>query len=167
MTSMLLVFSLLFNHPVQADSSLTEMRRLYQSAAVSEDSLKKLAMLLAPANNNSATMVYLGYKGAATIMQAKYQVNPFSKLESLKKGKEILQTAIIKDTTQLETRYLRFTIQTNLPSFLNYSADINNDKLFLLSNYRSIQDEELKKMVFQYLSTSKFCTEEELKKIKN
>jgi hypothetical protein len=111
--------------------------------------------------------VYLGYKGAATIMQAKYQVNPFSKLESLKKGKEILQTAIIKDTTQLETRYLRFTIQTNLPSFLNYSADINNDKLFLLSNYRSIQDEELKKMVFQYLSTSKFCTEEELKKIKN
>jgi hypothetical protein len=167
MTSMLLVLSLLFNHPVQADSSLTEMRRLYQSAAVSEDSLKKLAMLSAPANNNSAAMVYLGYKGAATIMQAKYQVNPFSKLESLKKGKEILQTAIIKDTTQLETRYLRFTIQTNLPSFLNYSADINNDKLFLLSNYRSIQDEELKKMVFQYLSTSKFCTEEELKKIKN
>jgi hypothetical protein len=35
MTSMLLVLSLLFNHPVQADSSLTEMRRLYQSAAVS------------------------------------------------------------------------------------------------------------------------------------
>jgi hypothetical protein len=54
-----------------------------------------------------------------------------------------------------------------VPSFLNYSANIINDKAFLLSNYPQIKDEELKKIIFHYLSTSKFCTEEELKKLKS
>ena len=167
MKLMLLMVSLFIHQPAQTTPSLVEVRRLYQNSADSEDSLKKLSGILATIDNNSPEIVYLSYKGAATMMKAKYQINPFAKMDSFKNGKAIIEAALNKDTTAIEARYLRFTIQTNLPSFLNYSSNITNDKAFLLSNYPQIKDEELKKIIFHYLSTSKFCTEVELKKIKS
>lgn len=99
------------------------------------------------------------------MMAAKYTLNPISKMNSFKKGKSLLEAAVKQDPAHLEIRFLRFSIQTNLPSFLGYDAHIQEDKRFLLKQVAATEDKDLKNKVIQYLSSSKYCTEEEKKNI--
>ena len=60
--------------------------------------------------------------------------NPFTKYNYFTEGKALLESSIQRDPTSPELRYLRFAIQSNVPLFLNYRKDLNEDKLFL-QNY--------------------------------
>lgn len=89
------------------------------------------------------------------MMQAKHAFNPISKWNLFKDGKKILESAIASDPNNIELRYLRLTIQSNVPSFLGYSGKIETDKAFLLSKLNSITDKELHQMVTSYLDKVK------------
>lgn len=144
--------------------SLPELRELYQKSAKSEAAAKSFLNSISAVNDKSAP-VLICYKGVAEIVQARYLINPLSKLNSFKKGKEILESGVAKDPRNLEARYLRFTIQTNVPRFLNYSSEIPADKKMLIDNVVSLKDKELKQMIVTYLRSSSYCTEEEKKSL--
>lgn len=145
---------------------LATLRQLYYQAAAQKTASASLSNLLKEVNERSAPILYC-YKGAAYMMQAKYAFNPITKLSRFNKGKTAIESAIKRDPEQLEMRFIRFSIQNNLPSFLGYDDNIESDKQKMLNGVRMLKDLELKKNITEYLIASKKCTKEELNRLKN
>lgn len=68
-----------------------------------------------------------GYYAAMFFMKAKYVRFPLSKYNNFKKGKSALDQLILENKLNVELRYLRFVFQNEMPSFLNYNANIEED----------------------------------------
>jgi hypothetical protein len=147
-----------------ANLKINEVRKLYYQAALNEDAAVRLKKMLTEVNDNSDA-IFVCYKGASQMLDAKYAFNPITKLNRFKKGKTMIEKAINKDPNHLEMRFIRFSIQTNLPSFLGYNNWIESDKKLLLLQTSKTKDEDLKLKISNYLV--KYCTKEELKKLNN
>ena len=141
---------LMFQLQQAAAPDLAQLRKLYVSASSQKDDSQKLSNLLNSADSTFKP-VFLCYKGAATIIKAKYAVSPVKKLSLFKNGKQLIEQAISRDTMNIEMRYIRLTIQKNLPPFLHYNSNVLTDKDFLQMNIANEQDSELKTMVTNYL----------------
>lgn len=141
-----------------------EIRSLYKKAAFEETSCQKLLKLLEPYNeHNNALMA--GYKACATMMMAKHLLNPYRKLFNFMRGKELLEKSINTDRNNVELRFLRFTIQTNTPYFLDYNNNILQDKLFLINAISGISDPKLKQLMTDFLDQSLYLTSTEKKQL--
>ena len=145
--SMLLLFSFLpANSSVQDE--LGKLRSLYNFAAENKTKAKELLTI---AESRSATnTLFKGYQGAAKILMANHASYPLQKWNLFKEGKKILESAISEDRRNIELRYLRLTIQTNVPDFLGYSGDIDQDKIFLKKEIDQLADKELKQIINNY-----------------
>lgn len=144
---------------------LTELRALYYQSATDKAAASKLQEMLSKVDDKSSELL-ICYKGVAEMMQAKYTLSPISKYRRFIKGKEFIESAVALDPENMEIRFLRFTIQTNLPSFLGYNDQITADKKILIKNLDQIDDQPLKQLVTNYLFTSKHMTEKERNHIK-
>jgi hypothetical protein len=140
--------------------SRSEVRKLYKEAATEETSCRKLIILLSSYNEHNNT-VLAGYKACATMMMANHLLNPVNKLSNFKEGKQQLELIIQKDNQNPELRFLRFSIQTNIPSFLNYNESIEADKSFILQSLSRVNDEDLKHFMVSFLKDSDYMTTRE------
>jgi len=129
---------------------IEDVRLLFHRAGSSQKVCVELIELLEPYNEKNNAL-FFGYKAGATMLMAKHSLNPFSKLTYFKKGKLMLENAIQFDQRNVELRFLRYTIQTNVPSFLNYSHNKENDKVFLLQSLNRVNDQMLKNIISAYL----------------
>lgn len=145
-----------------ADPDIQEIKNLFQASAKSKASANQLLKLLSTVNEASNPLL-ISYKGAAEMMQAKYVFSPISKIKRFNTGKHLIEEAVKRAPENLEIRFLRFAIQTNLPAFLGYNEHIPQDKKYLLSHVKTTKDKILKQNIEKYLSTSKYCTAEEKK----
>jgi hypothetical protein len=151
MIKYLLVILFLFAGSVMAQvPTIKDVRLMAHKATKSEEGCVKLINLLSPYNENNNPLL-MGYRGASTMVMAKHVFNPFSKFSYFKKGKNILESAIKADNLNIELRFLRFTIQNNVPGFLNYGSHKKSDKLFLSKYVSEVEDQELKKIINDYL----------------
>ena len=148
-----------------SDPSINSVRDLYQQAAAKEDLCKKLLTLLEPYSEKNNVLL-AGYKGCATMLMAKYNFNPFSKLSNFIKGRNLLERSIEVDKQNIELRFLRFAVQTNVPFFLGYKSDMHSDKVFLLNYYQTIPDGQLKHWLVNFLKTCGSLTAAEKKTLK-
>lgn len=148
-----------------ATPSITDVRSLYQKAATKENDCKNVIELLAPYNEENNPLL-AGYKAGATMMMAKYVFNPISKLSYFNQGKKMLEKAIYADEKNIELRFLRYGLQTNIPFFLGYNNDLTTDKSFLINSIPQIKDEGLKEFIFPYLKKSGNLSETEKQKLK-
>jgi hypothetical protein len=130
--------------------AIKDVRIMLHNATSNEEACNKLISLLLPFNETNNPLL-LGYKGGATMLMAKHVFNPFSKLSYFKKGKVMLESAIKADRNNVELRFLRYTIQTNVPGFLNYNSDKNLDRNFITQSLPKIKDQELQKIISAYL----------------
>ncbi|RZL38292.1 MAG: hypothetical protein EOO96_03245 [Pedobacter sp.] len=159
-----LVFALLIGvFVVYNDLKMNELRDLYEQAPTSETANLKLNKFLETKQSDDALIN--GYKGAGTMILANHVFNPISKLSKFNKGKKLIEQAIKADPNGIELRYLRFTIQTNLPGFLGYKSNIKSDKVFLINGLANLSDIDLKNRIVDYLIKSGVCTDDELKKV--
>lgn len=161
--SLLFIKSPMFTKGKSVD--INEVRTLYQKAATSENACRAMVELLSEFDEKNP--LFLGYKASGTMMMAKYVINPFSKMSYFRKGKNMLEKAIEMDESCLELRFLRFTAQTNIPSFLGYHDWIENDKAFILKGFTSVTDIKLKQFVFPMLWESKYLNTEEKNSLKS
>lgn len=150
MKQILFVLFLLGNSVFAQTPNISDVRLMLHQATNNEDVCNKMIKMLNPYNEDNNPLL-LGYRGGAIMIMAKHAFNPFSKLSYFKKGKNILESAIRVDNTNVELRFLRYTIQTSVPSFLNYSSEKKSDKLFLSKSLSDLKDPELKKIINAYL----------------
>ena len=71
------------------------------------------------------------YEGALLMKKAGLVTLPKDKLKDFRLGATQLETAISKDSTNAEYRFLRLSIQEHAPRIVKYSADIQRDKVFI------------------------------------
>lgn len=114
--------------------------------------------------------IQTGYKAAVTMVMADHVFNPYSKFKYFLDGKDELEKILKVHPLDYELRLIRFAIQSNIPSFLGYANNLNDDKIFLINQLKQEsvaknKDVELTKIVKQYLTESKHCTEAEKKSI--
>jgi len=150
------------------DLTLEEVRKKYPLATKDEIVCGELYASL----NGKAdgTDLISGYTGGVTMLMAKYCSNPFTKLEYFKDGKKLLEDAISHNKNNIELRFLRFAIQENLPSMLNYDDNLEEDKSYMMKYLPMLELRELKKAIAVYMIKSERTTEKEkaaLKKYEN
>jgi hypothetical protein len=148
--------------------SLEEVRKKYVQGAQSESQAETL--LNALNGENSLSPVLLAYKGATQAVMAKYATLPTKKYSLAKRGMAIINNAIAKDPENIEIRYLRFTIQHNVPSFLGLSGDKKNDKDLIIKNVARRKEYQINDIFFKemanFLIDSDECSDEEIKILK-
>lgn len=144
-------------------SELIKIRNLYEQAALKEVAYVSLNNLLG--NTKLNTPLLIGYNGANTMIGANYVFNPISKLNRFNKGKKLIEHAIGLAPNHAELRYIRFSIQTNLPSFLGYKDNINEDKQFMMKQMGSLTDNDLRERIINYLLFYKKCTASEIQQL--
>ena len=114
--------------------------------------------------SNSSPPILIGFKAISILIMGKHAFNPYTKLKHFYKGKEMLNKAIELETN-LELHFLRFAVQTNIPSFLPYTSDIENDKKYIFLNLKESKDKDLIKRIIHYLNQTKHCSDAELKQL--
>lgn len=137
--------------------SLTEVRKQYTLAISDED---KAETLYAKLNTSEAKedVLLLAYCGATRALMAKHALNPYSKLKYLKEGSAMLNQAAQKNPKQIEVRYLRFSVENNVPDFLDYRQHLASDKKVIvdaiLSDTHGLSKEVLKDVVAYMLKNA-------------
>jgi hypothetical protein len=92
----------------------------------------ELAFIKKYKNNKNITI--MGYVCSMEMKQATYTYNPMRKLSIFKEEKANLESLIKKEPNNAHLRYIRYFVQLNTPSILNYNENLNEDKK-LLANY--------------------------------
>jgi hypothetical protein len=153
MKKSLWLFLLPFSALALQTFDMHQIRDLYLLAPGGKKSAVQLNKLMIQVDTATADPLLVCYKGANEMLQAKYTANPIVKFEKFVKGKELIKKAFVRDTLNLEMRFIRFTIQSNLPAFLSYRNELNKDKQFLMDNTRYSRDPELKGIILRYLAS--------------
>jgi hypothetical protein len=159
MKSFLLLF--LFHFPLLIWSQdVSEIRKLYTESIKDEAKCKALYDRLFAQKNIDDPRV-LGYQGAISMVMAKYDGNPLSKLSYFKKGKDLLENALKKAPQNLELHFVRFGIQENLPSILMYNENLYDDKNFVIKHLEEVNQPKFKQSIIAFLLKSENVSEAE------
>jgi hypothetical protein len=122
-----------------------EYIRNHYEQAVSD---KKLCEnMIAALEEKAPTAVHLLYLGGLQTIWANHVSNPFSKLNTFKKGKASIEQAVKADSDNAEIRLIRLSVQKNCPAFLNYNKNINEDEQFLIKHKDEINSLPLIKLL--------------------
>lgn len=105
-----------------------------------------------------------GYSAAMIFMKSRYVTFPFTKFKYFKDGKNELDAVINNKPKNIEIRYLRFLMQKQIPKFLGYHKNINEDfKLITKEIENSALQQSLKiKIVSNMLLVNNLTTEEKM-----
>lgn len=154
------LFCFLLQLSVAVNSDIHSLRKLYYEAAIKKVYAEKFLLVMEGLDVKTDPLL-LCYKGMAHLIQAKFSYNPYTKLASFSKGKEMLEKAIVSDPKNIEIRFLRFCVQTNAPFFLGYSNNINSDKAMILAGWRYLTDLDLLEKIRNFMLGSNSCSDKE------
>lgn len=149
-----------FSQTITADA----LRRVYQQVNTDSASCAKLYKKITTSTDSDNIIV--AYRGAITASMANFSTDKKEKLNLFNSGKKLLEQSITTDSSNIETRFLRFTIQSNSPKALNYNKQIKTDKAFILKNYSAITNLAIKRMITSFAQQSSAFTETEKQKLK-
>lgn len=86
--------------------------------------------------NSDKNPVLMAYRGAAISTTANCKKMPSAKWNTFNEGKALIEKAVAYAPNDIEVRFLRFTIQSNIPGFLNYNHLVE-DKRFIINTIKS------------------------------
>lgn len=133
------VFLFCFN---SVPTDLIEIRNLYEKLKDSEENTLALQNVAVKSISISPELKK-AYLAVTHMALAQYKISPIYKWKAFSEGKERLEEAIKADSSDLEIRYIRLTIQQHAPSLLGYNTKINSDRNFLIANLPAIKKSDL------------------------
>ena len=118
----LFLFCFLIVLPVSASSIINEVRELFPIIKTVDE-----ADILISKLQNETTPISKAYIAAMYFMKSKHVKFPLTKFKHFKKGKKMLDILIQEHPKNIEMRYIRFLFQHQIPKFLGYNENINED----------------------------------------
>ncbi len=149
-----------FSQTITADA----LRRSYQQ--VNADSVTCAKLYKKISTSTDSDNIIIAYRGAITASMANFSKDKKEKLNLFNSGKKLLEQSIAADSSNIETRFLRFTIQSNCPKALNYNKNIRADKVYILANYSYLSNLAIKRMISAFAQQSTSLSETEKKQLK-
>lgn len=115
---------------------------------------------------NQKVPLVMAYFGALEALKAKDSWNPYNKIKFLNLSNKTVLQAVNASPNDIEIRFVRFSIQTNLPHFLGLNKDLDADKNQILhqlkqKNYGSADKIFVQNMI-KFLLNSKQCSSQEI-----
>ncbi|MGA9270584.1 MAG: hypothetical protein WBV45_08185 [Lutimonas sp.] len=108
----------------QESLSIEQLRQSFQEISSKEDIERIMNMSVDPKDPDAR--IAKAYQATSETMMAEYVFSPIKKLKYFNKGKASLEN-LIKERKSAENVYLRLMIQLNIPKFLNYYKNIDED----------------------------------------
>lgn len=128
----------------------TTIRKAYREATKSEDKASAFYNLVDDVSQTDKA-VMVAYKGAGKMLLARYA--PLTKRKpKIKDAVEWIEKAVKADSDNAEIRLIRLSVQENLPKFLGYNDNIDEDKKFVKDALPNIKDKELTEMINGYFA---------------
>ena len=125
--------------------SLDGVRLNYSKSVTDKNLCQEMITELSNVKNSSAT--HLAYLGSLQTIWANHVFNPISKLNTFKKGKQNIELAIQKEPNNVEIRYIRLSVQKNIPAFLGYQSSIQRDTEFITKHLHEVKSLVLQKNI--------------------
>ncbi len=143
-----------------SDTTLETARAYYLKGGTDSKSAESLKTL----TTGKTEAIYKAYNGVAWGFLAKHNSNPVNKLSYVKKSLSLLNDAVLADAINVEVRFLRFSVEENIPSIVSFTSHVSGDKAMILNNL--LPSHAFYKTMKAYLQQSKSLTEAEKKSIK-
>lgn len=124
---------------------------------------KTYAEKLKQITGDGATALLKAYNGSAWALLAKHHTNPYKKLEYVKKGLGIINSAVLLDAADVEIRFLRFSVEENIPAIVSFDKHLNADKDMMIANLKP--SHPYYKTIRAYLMNSKNLSQAEKSKL--
>ncbi len=115
-------------------NNLIKIRLLYLQVGTSEKATDSIINYTK--NYSSLSAVHICYHGAAQCAKAQYLINPFGKYTQAKKGISIIEKGVAKDKSSVEARYVRYTIESNLPAIIPFTDHTEEDVKHIKKNLK-------------------------------
>lgn len=128
---------------------LSQIRTAYPNASDSEKITNQLFKDLSSVSKKD-NEILVAYKGAVSTLKAKYARGIKIKKEYFKSGAELIEHAVQAKPKNIEIRCIRLSVQENSPKVVRYKSHIEEDKKFILDNYKHISSKEVREFVKNY-----------------
>lgn len=145
---------------------LSNVRVAYKEAAHDKSKVEDFSQMLQKVTKKD-NVALVAYKGASIALKAKYAKTIKDKKDGFIEGVSYIEFAIEKEPNAIEPRFIRLGIQENTPKILKYKDHIDEDKLFLLKQYKNIPSKNLKLHIKDYILQSNLFSDIEKETIKN
>ncbi len=149
------------------ESDVLELRKLYYLSYKDKTAADKLYKDTRAYDAKQPKM--LGYKAVASMMMCNYITNPYTRVKYFYAGKGDLEKAIKTSPADVELRYLRYTVQENVPGVLNYNGSMSEDRKILVTYLNDAanreKDPDLHARIMKYMLNSKTVPAETKKHI--
>jgi hypothetical protein len=126
MKRVFVLYILLSANIIWANNDVETLRKNFVIATQDEKKAKELYLYFSTKENISEPL-QMAYKGATIALIAKYSNNPYTKLKYVNSALDLIDEAINKSPENFEIRYLRFSIERNLPSIIFSTNNIEKD----------------------------------------
>tara|TARA_B100001250_G_C19606020_1_gene702793 strand:- start:158 stop:685 length:528 start_codon:yes stop_codon:yes gene_type:complete len=132
-----LLFTTLSYSSLTGNDELIQLREGFRQAVVNQqvDAFYHQVTI-----NNSDESVIQAYTACAYALKAKTAWNPFTKLSQVRMYEQLMEQASLKSPNNIEIRFLRFSIEYNLPTWLGMSEHLNEDQQYIASHIMDIQE---------------------------
>ena len=150
------------------EPNLHTIRKLLITALDSKKTTDSLYTSLGTVKNRSSLLN--AYMGALEACKAKHAWNPYYKIKYLNDSEKTLQAAVVNDPHNIEIRFMRFSIEHNVPKFLGYTKNLVVDREEMIrqinNKHYASADTTLVKTIINFLLDSKRCTPAEQTSLK-
>jgi hypothetical protein len=160
--------AILLSVSVQYSSKGNEPSEEYFRAELFElntDSRKAVSFINEINEYSGYNALLTAYLGAAQAHAAKASSNPFSKYNYIRKAHKNLKKAASRESSNLEIRFLRFSVQSQIPSVLGMKQNIKEDKAFIISNLKDFNwsaiDVHVREYIINFMLQSNECTDQD------
>lgn len=151
MRHILLILLLLPTLVIAQDDLLREARKSVVSIFQDEESSRQMSGRFSGVDV-SVNPLLMGYKGAVVMAIGRHSANPLTKLRTFNEGRALLDTAIVLDPQSVELRFLRLSIQVNVPRILGYSGQVTEDRAFIVRNLASVHSDDFRQSVTNFIA---------------
>jgi hypothetical protein len=149
--------------PVTDDATepnLPVIRKLLVTAITSSKTTDSLYNHLGGIKNR--TSLINGYIGTLQALKAKHTWNPYYKIKYLNDAEKTFKNAVTGDPSNIEIRFMRFSVEHNVPGFLGYTKNLVTDRTEIIKQierkHYASADAALVKTIITFLIDSKRCT---------
>ncbi|RCH55612.1 hypothetical protein DJ568_06890 [Mucilaginibacter hurinus] len=108
------------------------------------------------------TGLVTGYIATLQALKAIHAWNPYNKIKHLNRSEKSYRAAVAADPTNIEVRFMRFSVEHNVPGFLGYNKNLANDRQEIITQLKkknyAHNDHAFVSTVVKFLLESKRCT---------
>jgi hypothetical protein len=148
-----IIICLLISLNIYSNDIAINFRDYYYAVCLSEKPIQEFDSYLA-LYKESNNVTIKGYQAVIWFLWADFYFSPIKKWECFSKGVLKLDQLIMSYPDNPELRFLRLTVQENVPFFLSYNLNVKEDKSFINSKLNEILDSDLKERITNYLNES-------------